>query len=76
MCNVCIQFIKDAANKLYTMLMAKQSYHAYKYTYTSLHKASSHSLFRYSSPSTLQPCILRPPLIIRPLDLVLKGNLC
>ncbi len=28
----------------------------------------------YSSPSILQPSILRPPLIVRPLDLVLKGN--
>ncbi len=28
----------------------------------------------YSSPSILQPFILRPPLIIRPLDLVPKGN--
>ncbi len=27
-----------------------------------------------SSPSILQPSILRPPLIIRLLDLVLKGN--
>ncbi len=31
-------------------------------------------LYMYSSPSILQPSILRPPLIIRPLDLVLKGN--
>ncbi len=29
---------------------------------------------QYSSPSILQPCILSPPLIIRPLDLVPKGN--
>ncbi len=32
----------------------------------------------YSSPSILQPCILhvlRPPLIIRLLDLVPKGNI-
>ncbi len=28
----------------------------------------------YSSPSILQPSILRPPLIIRLLDLVPKGN--
>ncbi len=28
----------------------------------------------YSSPSILQPSILRSPLIIRPLDLVQKGN--
>ena len=29
---------------------------------------------QYSNPSILQPSILRPPLIIRWLDLVLKGN--
>ena len=29
---------------------------------------------RYSSPSISHPSILRPPLIIRPLDLVPKGN--
>ncbi len=28
----------------------------------------------YSSPAISQPSILRPPLIIRPLDLVPKGN--
>ncbi len=34
--------------------------------------------FQYSSPSILQPSILRPPLIIRPFDLVpkhAKGNI-
>ncbi len=31
-------------------------------------------IYLYSSPSILQPFILRPPLIIRPLDLVPKGN--
>ncbi len=30
--------------------------------------------FAYSSPSILQPSILRPPLIIRPPDLVPNGN--
>ncbi len=29
----------------------------------------------YSSPYILQPSILRPPLIIRPLDMVPKGNI-
>ncbi len=33
-----------------------------------------HQRKQYSSPSILQPFILRPPLIIRPLDLVPKGN--
>ncbi len=32
------------------------------------------SQYLYSSPSILQTSILRPPLIIRPLDLVPKGN--
>ncbi len=30
---------------------------------------------QYSSPSILQPSILRPLLIIRPLHLVSKGNI-
>ncbi len=29
---------------------------------------------QYSSPPMLQPSILRPPLIIRPLDLVPRAN--
>ncbi len=31
-------------------------------------------LVHYSSPSIVQPSILRPPWIIRPLDLIPKGN--
>ncbi len=38
------------------------------------HKFISPIQYMYSGPSILQPSILRPPLIIRLLDLVPEGN--
>ncbi len=39
-----------------------------------VNKSAATNIYAYSSPSILQASISRPPFIIRPLDLVPKGN--